>query len=94
MGRLLLPAVSPGAAKGWVIFVEVAVGAESSWQAPVGIDLGVASRHSVQMLEADGQLVCRSSCVPTVQSVTVVERAALAARPSGAAASCSKTAET
>ena len=43
----------------------------------VGIDLGIASRHSVRVLEADGQLVCRSSCVPTVKSLTLVEQAAL-----------------
>ena len=31
----------------------------------MGIDLGIASRHSVRVLQADGQVVCRSSCVPT-----------------------------
>ena len=36
----------------------------------VGIDLGIASRHSVRVLEADGRVVCRSSCVPTVESLT------------------------
>jgi Transposase IS116/IS110/IS902 family len=35
----------------------------------VGIDLGIASRHSVRVLEADGRVVCRSSCVPTVESL-------------------------
>jgi transposase len=49
----------------------------------VGIDLGIASRHSVRVLEADGQLVCRSSCVPTVESLTLVESAALAGAPDG-----------
>ena len=49
----------------------------------VGIDLGIASRHSVRVLEADGQAVCRSSCVPTVESLTMVERAALAGAPAG-----------
>ena len=49
----------------------------------VGIDLGIASRHSVRVLEADGQVVCRSSCVPTAQSLTAVERAALAGAPEG-----------
>jgi len=43
----------------------------------VGIDLGSPSRHSVRVLEADGQLVCRASCVPTVKSLTLVEQAAL-----------------
>jgi transposase len=49
----------------------------------VGIDLGIASRHSVRVLEADGQAVCRSSCVPTVESLAGVERAALAGAPEG-----------
>ncbi len=44
----------------------------------VGIDLGIASRHSVRALEADGRVVCRSSCVPTVESLALVEQAALA----------------
>src|SRR5262252_6056392 len=49
----------------------------------VGIDLGIASRHSVRVLEADGRAVCRSSCVPTVESLTALERAALAGAPAG-----------
>jgi transposase len=49
----------------------------------VGIDLGIASRHSVRVLEADGQAVCRASCVPTVESLAGVERAALAGAPEG-----------
>jgi hypothetical protein len=49
----------------------------------VGIDLGIASRHSVRVLEADGRVVGRSSCVPTVASLAAVERAALAGAPEG-----------
>jgi transposase len=49
----------------------------------VGIDLGIASRHSVRVLEADGRVVCRSSCVPSVESLTLMERAALAGAPEG-----------
>ena len=49
----------------------------------VGIDLGIASRHSVRVLEADGQQVCRSSCVPTAASLSAVEQAALAGAPEG-----------
>ena len=49
----------------------------------VGIDLGIASKHSVRVLEADGQMVCRASCVPTVASLSAVERAALAGAPEG-----------
>jgi transposase len=49
----------------------------------VGIDLGIASRHSVRVLEADGRVLCRASCVPTVASLAAVERAALAGAPEG-----------
>jgi transposase len=49
----------------------------------VGIDLGIASRHSVRVLEANGQAVCRASCVPSVASLAGVERAALAGAPEG-----------
>jgi transposase len=49
----------------------------------VGIDLGIASRHSVRVLEADGTVVCRSSCLPTVESLAGVERAALAGAAEG-----------
>jgi len=49
----------------------------------VGIDLGIASRHSVRVLEADGRVVCRSSCVPTAESLAGVERAALAGAAEG-----------
>jgi transposase len=49
----------------------------------VGIDLGIASRHSVRVLEADGRVVCRSSCVPTAESLTLAEQAALAGAPDG-----------
>ena len=49
----------------------------------VGIDLGIASRHAVRVLEAGGQVVCRSSCVPAVESLVAVERAALAGAPEG-----------
>ena len=60
---------------------------EEAGQPPVrrlaGIDLGIASRHSVRVLEADGRMVCRSSCVPTVESLTAMERAALAGAPAG-----------
>jgi transposase len=53
----------------------------------VGIDLGIASRHSVRVLEADGRAVCRASCVPTVQSLAAVEQMALAGAPEGTALS-------
>jgi transposase len=37
----------------------------------------------VRVLEADGQLVCRASCVPAVKSLTLVEQAALAGAAEG-----------
>ncbi len=49
----------------------------------VGIDLGIVSRHSVRVLEADGQVVCRASCVPTAGSLALVGQAALAGAPEG-----------
>jgi transposase len=35
------------------------------------------------VLEADGRVVCRSSCVPTAESLALVEQAALAGAPEG-----------
>jgi hypothetical protein len=65
---------------------EVLMEQEQAGQLPrrlVGIDLGIASRHSVRVLAADGQVVCRSSCVPTVESLARLEQAALAGAPDG-----------
>jgi transposase len=45
--------------------------------------MGIASRHLVRVLQADGRVVCRSSCVRTVASLAAVERAALAGAPAG-----------
>src|SRR4051794_16813585 len=44
----------------------------------VGIDLGIASAHTVRVLDEGGREVCRRRCEPTVDSLTVVEQAALA----------------
>src|SRR5215472_11510419 len=49
----------------------------------VGIDLGIASRHSVRVLEGDGRPLCRASCVPSAESLAAVERAALAGAAEG-----------
>jgi transposase len=64
------------------VLMEQVDGQRGPWRL-VGIDLGIASRHSVRVLEADGQAVCRTSCVPTVESLAGVERAALAGAPAG-----------
>lgn len=43
----------------------------------VGIDLGIASKHTVVVLREDGSEVCRRSCEPTRESLEEIERAAL-----------------
>jgi transposase len=49
----------------------------------VGIDLGIASAHTVRVLDEAGHQVCRRRCVPTVEELERVEAAALADAPSG-----------
>ena len=49
----------------------------------VGIDLGISSAHTVRVLDGDGSIVCRRKAVPTVTSLTEVERAALAGTAPG-----------
>lgn len=49
----------------------------------VGVDLGIASAHTVRVLAQDGREVCRRRCEPTVASLTVVEAAALAGAAAG-----------
>src|SRR5215472_13468337 len=43
----------------------------------VGIDLGIASAHTVRVLDGSGREVCRRRCEPSVASLTTVEQAAL-----------------
>jgi len=49
----------------------------------VGVDLGIASAHTVRVLAEDGREVCRRRCEPTVDSLARVEAAALAGTPAG-----------
>lgn len=49
----------------------------------VGIDLGIASAHTVRVLDQEGREVCRRRCEPTVASLTVIEQAALAGAAAG-----------
>jgi transposase len=49
----------------------------------VGIDLGIASAHTVRVLDDVGREVCRRRCEPTVESLTVIETAALAGAVAG-----------
>src|SRR5689334_21814990 len=49
----------------------------------VGIDLGIASAHTVRVLDEGGREVCRRRCEPTVGSLTGIEAAALAGAAAG-----------
>jgi transposase len=49
----------------------------------VGIDLGIASSHTVRVLDASGREVCRRRCEPTVAGFGAVEQAALAGAAAG-----------
>jgi transposase len=48
-----------------------------------GIDLGIASAHTVVVLTGDGTEVCRRKCVPTAESLGWIERQALQGAPEG-----------
>jgi transposase len=49
----------------------------------VGIDLGIASAHTVRVLDGSGREVCRRRCEPSVSSLTLIEQAALVGAPEG-----------
>jgi transposase len=49
----------------------------------VGIDLGIASAHTVRVLDEGGREVCRRRCEPTVASLTAIETAALTGAEAG-----------
>jgi transposase len=49
----------------------------------VGVDLGIASDHTVRVLTGEGSEVCRRRAQPTVESLAAVEAAALAGAPAG-----------
>jgi transposase len=49
----------------------------------LGIDLGIASAHTAVALRTDGSEVARRRCVPTVESLSEVEAAALRDAPEG-----------
>lgn len=49
----------------------------------VGMDLGIASSHTVRVLDEAGREVCRRRCVPTVASLEAIEAAALAGAEAG-----------
>jgi transposase len=49
----------------------------------VGIDLGIASAHTVRVLDGEGKTVAKRKAWPTLQSLSEVEAAALAGTPAG-----------
>ena len=49
----------------------------------VGIDLGIASAHTVRVLDESGHTIAKRKAVPTVESLHEVEVAALAGAPEG-----------
>lgn len=49
----------------------------------VGIDLGIASAHTVRVLDGEGNVVAKRKAWPTVESLGEVETAALAGTPEG-----------
>lgn len=49
----------------------------------VGIDLGIASAHTVRVIDEAGQTIAKRKCWPTAESLGEVEAAALATTPSG-----------
>jgi transposase len=49
----------------------------------VGIDLGIASAHTVRVLDESGQTIAKRKAWPTVESLSGVERDALAGTPPG-----------
>ncbi len=49
----------------------------------VGIDLGIASAHTVRVIDEGGEVVAKRKCWPTVESLAQVETAALAGAAAG-----------
>jgi transposase len=49
----------------------------------VGIDLGIASAHTVRVLDGEGTTLAKRKALPTVESLTEIETAALEGTPAG-----------
>ena len=49
----------------------------------VGIDLGIASAHSVRVLDGEGDTIAKRKVLPTVESLTGLEDVALAGTAAG-----------
>jgi hypothetical protein len=67
--------------------VTVNVQVNGAGQVPVrrlaGIDLGIASEHTVRVLDGAGNKVCAARCVPARESLLAMEARALAGTPAG-----------
>jgi hypothetical protein len=67
--------------------VTVNVQVNGTGQVPVrrlaGIDLGIASEHTVRVLDGAGNKVCAARCVPARESLLAMEARALAGTPAG-----------
>ena len=51
----------------------------------IGLDLGIASAHTARVLDGQGQLLGKRKAVPTVESLSTLEQAALVGAPPGTA---------
>jgi transposase len=49
----------------------------------IGLDLGIASAHTARVLTGEGHVVTKRKAVPTIESLTTLEQAALAGAPVG-----------
>jgi len=49
----------------------------------VGIDLGIASAHSVRVLDGEGDTIAKRKVLPRVESLTGLEHVALEGTPPG-----------
>lgn len=49
----------------------------------VGVDLGIASAHTIRVLDGEGNVVAKRRASPTVESLAEIERAALAGTAAG-----------
>jgi hypothetical protein len=47
----------------------------------VGLDLGIATKHTVVVMRGDGSVLARRRCRPTLSSLESLERAALQGAP-------------
>lgn len=54
-----------------------------SYRRLVGIDLGIASAHTVRVLDGDGTTIAKRKAWPTLDSLAEIEAAALAGCPAG-----------